>query len=164
MRKPDMFCKHHDCGRRAFTLVELLAVIAIAAIIMSAVLSAYVQARRHAKVARAQAELRELLKAWSQYYLAYNGWPASLDGKTEVPMDYAGALQPLYATLAGGAPNPDNPKGIPFLNIAPPVAGQQYYQDPWKNPYRVSFTHGKVVNETALRISVSFPNTESNRP
>jgi prepilin-type N-terminal cleavage/methylation domain-containing protein len=140
--------------RQAFTLVELLAVLTIAGILMTAVIGAYTQARRHAKIARAQTELRELLKAWSLYYQTYGAWPAGYDTTTK-DMSYA-ALQPLFAS--------GNDKGIPFLSIATNSASGNYV-DPWGKPYQVTFKiQSGVKNETALRISVSFPNSERNRP
>ena len=147
--------KGSSTSLQAFTLVELLAVLTIAGILMTAVIGAYTQARQHAKTARAQTELRELLKAWSNYYITYGGWPAAVAGQPDVPMSYT-TLQPLFAS--------GNDRGIPFLSIATNNASGSFV-DPWGSPYLVTFkTQSGVKNETALRVSVSFPNSERSRP
>ena len=135
--------------RTGFTLIEMLVVIIIVATLVGMLGGAYVEARNHAKRARAETQLRELVKAWAQYYQTYGGWPTS---GNDIPMTYS-KLTPLFA--AG------NSNSIPFLSIQlQPSAGNADppYTDPWGNTYKVSFGVGVENQESALRISVAFPN------
>jgi len=133
------------CG--GFTLIEMLTVIVIIAILIGILGGVYIQARDHAKRGRAETQLRELVKAWNEYYVMYTNFPCM--GQVNVPMTYAN-LQPLFA--AG------NPKNIPFLSIN--IQPNTTYCDPWGNPYQISFGNGVSPQEVAMRIAVSFPNRE----
>jgi prepilin-type N-terminal cleavage/methylation domain-containing protein len=134
--------------RAGFTLVEMLVVIVIIAILIGMLGGAYIQARNHAKRGRAETQLRELVKAWNQYYMTYTNFPSS--GTVPVPMTYAN-LQPLLAS-----DTTDNPKGIPFLSIS--LQSGATYCDPWGNPYYITFGSQQAPQEVAMRIAVSFPN------
>jgi len=142
-------------GRRGgFTLMEMMIVITIAAILLGLLAGGYTQALNTAKRARAETQLRELVKAWNEYYIAYpkkqdgtGGWPPSLDGQTDVLMTYD-KLKYLFAD--------NNDKGITFLSINIPAAGT--YCDPWGNPYKITFKTQTSQQDIALRIAVSFPN------
>ena len=141
--------------RAAFTLAELLTVIAIAAIILTMISGAMVAARNHAKRARAEAQLRDLTKAWMQYWMVYTNWPASVSGQTDVEMTYS-TISPLFA--AG------NPRAIPFISIK--LNSGERYLDPWKNVYKLSFLQSdlsKTTNAAAMHISVALPNRDRYR-
>ena len=55
-----------------FTLVELLMVMVVGSILIAIISGAYMQARQNAKRARAETQLRELVKAWTE-----SGWPTN---------------------------------------------------------------------------------------
>ena len=138
-----------------FTLVELLVVMVIAAILIAMMGGAYMTARNHAKRGRAETQLRELCKAWTEYYLTYTNWPGAVGGPAggnNVAMSYA-TLTPLFAE--------GNDKGIPFISIK--IATGENYCDPWGNPYKISFGSGQAIQESAMRIAVSFPNRDRYR-
>ena len=156
----------------------MLVVVVIIAILIGMLGSSYIEARNHAKRARAEAQLRELVKAWNEYYLAYsNTWPTVLhlpvDGSSlTVAMLQDSTIQPLFATDTTG----NNTKAIPFLSISPAAfhtysSGESCYTDPWWTPadvyplhaYKITFGSGAAVQETALRIAVSFPNRDRYR-
>ncbi len=146
--------------RNGFTLIELLVVIVIIAILIAMLGGAYAQARNHAKRGRAETQLRELVKAWTEYYMTYNRWPPFLTGLSDRPMTEAN-LSPLFATLSTGAVNPWNTNGIPFLSIK--ILPGETYCDPWGNPYKITFKSGTDGQDMALRIAVGFPNRDRYR-
>ena len=116
--------------RAGFTLVELLAVISIIALLTAASLGSLFRARAFAKRAKAEAELRELVNAWGQYYTTYWEWPSSLNGAREVEVT-SSLLEPLTDPANG-----DNKYGIVFLNYS----GTGTYKDPWGSAYRLTFS------------------------
>jgi prepilin-type N-terminal cleavage/methylation domain-containing protein len=147
-----MTARTHRTGKRAFTLVELLVVIVIGALILSILAGALSQAQRNAKRARAETELRELTKAWMQYWMTYGTWPAGYGGQTK-DMTYEN-LQPIVDVESD-----DNKRRIAFLSIK--IGPGQEYLDPWKHVYRVKFNNpgdSVVEHEASLRVSVEFPN------
>ncbi len=149
-------------GRRGFTLVEILAVIAIAGILMTMVGLSMIQARRLARRTRAQAELRAMVDAWLQYLQTYTDekyWPGDMQ---DVEVDYE-LLKPIIAPQEAATANP---RQIMFLEVV--LSQNQEYRDPWRqNAYRISFkrlTEDSLVTETAMRTSVSFPNNQRRWP
>ena len=65
--------------RRAFTLIELLIVVAIIGILAAIAIPNFLQAQVRAKVARAQGEMYTLGLALPQYQLEYNAYPYDWD-------------------------------------------------------------------------------------
>lgn len=70
-------------SRRAFTLLEVLVVVAI--IVMLAGVGGYYLLQRYeeAKVSRAKTDVHELKNQLEQYKLKYNDYPASMEGLTQ---------------------------------------------------------------------------------
>lgn len=145
--------------RDGFTLAEMLVVIVIIAILISMLGGAYIQARNHAKRARAETQLHELVKAWNLYYMTYTNWPSVVGGAGggTFQMQQDTTMQPLFATDTTGS----NTKQIPFLSIS--IAPGATYCDPWGNPYNIVFGQGHAPQQVALRIAVSFPNRDRYR-
>ncbi len=147
-----------------FTLTELLVVIAMIAILMGMISTGLLQARRNAKRAKAEAELRSLVSAWGQWFQLYGPdtdyeWPGAVDGQTDIDMD-ANNLGPVI-----DASNSDNPKGIVFLNASIERTGKnpdRKYLDPWGNPYRMDFdTSAKDLGSVfKITSSVYLPNRD----
>jgi prepilin-type N-terminal cleavage/methylation domain-containing protein len=137
--------------RSAFTLVEILVVIALASIIMSMVVGSLAQARNLAKRAKAEAQLRELVSAWHEYFVLEGEWPSDVDNGVDVEMTYD-----KLDALTDPDNADENPRGLVLLNVT--LKTGESYKDPWGNVYKLSFKAPDVQNETALRLSVAFPN------
>lgn len=66
-------------NRRAFTLIELLIVVAIIGILAAIAVPNFLSAQVRAKVAKAQAEMRSIGDAYINYKLDNNAWPPHAD-------------------------------------------------------------------------------------
>jgi prepilin-type N-terminal cleavage/methylation domain-containing protein len=148
---------------RAFTLIEMLTVIAIIGILAGLLFPAIGAALKKAKVAKAQTEVKAIETALKGYYTEYGKWPAA----PTTPSDYNyGAWNPdLTGYLDNGhlmnvlrsISDPDatygngnyqnNPRKISFLEaptkslLKDPVAPDSNYLsyvDPWGIPYQVA--------------------------
>ncbi len=68
--------------RRAFTLIELLIVVAIIGILAAIAVPNFLNAQIRAKVAKVVSEQRAVRDAYLQYFMDRNGWPKHIDGDT----------------------------------------------------------------------------------
>lgn len=143
------------CGvprsKAGFTLPELLTVVTIIALLMMASFGALTRARVLAKRTKAEAQLRELINAYEQYYATYGDWPSFIQAGRAVDVD-SKILRPLTD------PNytSENPRGIVFLNIN----HTDEFLDPWKGKYKLMFetgTSGGDRNKTAFEATVALP-------
>ena len=73
---------------RAFTLIELLIVIAIIAILAAIALPNFLEAQTRAKVSRAMADMRSMSTAIEAYYVDNNAYPRGRAAGTEVTTNY----------------------------------------------------------------------------
>lgn len=108
-------------NRQAFTLIEMLIVIAIIGVLAGLLLPAISRVKKRAKLAATQAETRQLAAAWKQYYSVYERWPSpDLIGHTEEPVRISGELASI---LAGGSyvdteGREQNPKRLRFMEFS----------------------------------------------
>lgn len=95
-------------SEKGFTLIELLVVIAIIGILSSVVLASMNSARKKARDARRQADLKSLQLALESYY----------DTASTYPTSTGTVAASLTALTAGG-----------YISVLPtdPAAGQNYY-------------------------------------
>ncbi len=75
-------------GRRAFTLIELLAVVAILTLLVSLLLPTFTQARRRAKMVKCASNLRQLGNAFHMYAFDYRGMAMPLAYFDDWPITY----------------------------------------------------------------------------
>jgi len=141
-----MSLKRRGCisrkGRRAFTLIELLLVIAIISVIASMLLIALGKARRKAKRVAALAEMKALDGAWKKYYQKYVRWP-KLMPVVPIPqpqLETVGfPVEGMIARVIEGENENDNNKDeLSFINFT------RFDKDgdpvnPWGGRYHVKF-------------------------
>jgi prepilin-type N-terminal cleavage/methylation domain-containing protein len=150
-----------DRRTNAFTLIELLTVIAIIGVLIGLLFPAIKSALLKAETTKAQVHISSLEAAFKSYYTEYGHWPiadtvsndtyivdtnlvALLQGVNVAPPNQpTGLIWPAYnvgffiiptATFQG------NPRGIHFLDFKQadlsPTLG---FVDPWKRPYYCRF-------------------------
>ena len=135
----------------AFTLVEMLVVLAMISILMGVTFSGIGKARTRARVAKANSEVRSLMNAWLAYESSYDDWPVAMEGE-EID-----ATESNIGELLG-----KNKDGTVYLNAS--IKGGAF-RDPWGKPYRF-----KVLRDTGeenkatdyFGSAITFPNR--NRP
>jgi len=123
------------CRRRAFTLVELLVVIAVIAILASLTISILGAVQGKGARSRAQSEVASVAAAIDNYFLDNGSYP---------PMD-AGAsntTSALYAALCGGQKVYFEPKATMLQTNTP----QTSFADPWGDPYFYSTDPAIIQN------------------
>ena len=131
--------------REAFTLMEMMVVIGMLGVLMGVTFSGIGQARTRARVAKANAEVRELVNAILAYEAAEESLPV-----TQGPVD---ATETALADLLG------NSGGPVYLNV--PVKGA--FLDPWGKPYRFRIgLEQESGEEEKFSATVTFPNRHRN--
>ena len=136
--------------RNAFTLIELLTVIAIIGVLAALLFPAVKSSMLKAETTKAQTAMSGLSHAFRSYYTEYGKWPVS-DSVNNINYFVDGNL---VALLSGQditvAPTKDtggtsgklegNPRKIVFLEFKQADLGtittcQGCFMDPWKQPY-----------------------------
>ena len=126
--------------KKAFTLVELLTVIAVIAILMAAFTTSVEKARRRAKIARATQEIKEMTNA----ILAYEQYAVDRTLKNDANGSWAKCSEGAMAMILGGRSGASGEK-IPVLYNAHITQGM--ILDPWGHPYQYCI---KAVTKTAI--------------
>ena len=128
--------------REAFTLMEMMVVIGMLGVLMGVTFSGIGQARTRARVAKASAEVRELVNA----ILAYEAAEEALAVTPQPVEANATSLKELLGDAGGPV----------YLNMK---SRDGVFRDPWGQPYR--FRIGlKQESGSAEKFSatVTFPN------
>jgi prepilin-type N-terminal cleavage/methylation domain-containing protein len=120
----------------AFTLIELLTVIAIIGILAGMILAGVAKAKERARITRAKAEIVAIETAWHEYLREYTLWPNS--PQVDIGSDGSGGALSVAAyvsgtvtsLLAGVNVDGQNPKLITFMEF------RKDFLDPWKRPYK----------------------------
>jgi prepilin-type N-terminal cleavage/methylation domain-containing protein len=119
-------------SRTAFTLVELLAVIAIIGIVVALVFPAMMRAYEAGRVERARTEVANLDMALQSYQVQYRAWPLGLNGG-----EFDTALLGVLTGRATGTERTRNPSRRVFVEVGPlSTNAVGTLIDPWSRPYR----------------------------
>lgn len=162
--------------QRAFTLLELLAVIAIIAVLTGIVIGVGRRASESGKTARAKAELAVLSAALESYRRQYGDYPRTSENATVV-QSLIGKLGPtgtainpagrahleaakFLLALAGAPDSPVDPFNNPAAVLLDPW-GQPYRyayktQTPWTNPSFVLYSIGPDGDANATLLTGGF--------
>ena len=138
--------------RAAFTLIELLMVIAVIGVLAGLLMVAVTAAREKGRRTRAMGETRELAKAWKAYWILYGdtlGWPY---GRSNVVMN----AEAMKILLAAEETARWNPQKIIFID-APADATEVGFRDPWNRMYTVDFSSSVEPGEEIYERAVFFP-------
>ncbi|NUP90736.1 MAG: prepilin-type N-terminal cleavage/methylation domain-containing protein [Candidatus Sumerlaeia bacterium] len=102
---------------RAFTLIELLIVVAIIAILAAIAVPNFLEAQTRSKVSRCRADLRSIVTALEAYRIDFNAYPYHR-GPGEAGF---GEMEPVHVNNGYGAPRANAFRTIP-LRLSTPVA------------------------------------------
>jgi prepilin-type N-terminal cleavage/methylation domain-containing protein len=144
--------RDHVKTKRAFTLIELLTVIAIIGVLIALLFPAIKSALGKAETSKAQTAIAGLATAYKAYYTEYGRWPAT----TTDPSGIMSTTNWMVALLRGEDKSGTegiikyngNPRKIRFLEmktqdlVIDPVNNLTNFVDPWKNPYELIFDIG----------------------
>lgn len=159
---------------RAFTLLELLAVIMIIAILAGIVIGVGRRAAESGKTARARAELAALGAALEAYKRAYGDYPRILSDSAATD---TGSGQALYAAL-NGQRGPQLASADFAVRqrvlleksrfaLASPAAGDDAVNavvDPWGNPYRYAYNPGPAWRNSSFVLLSAGPDGSATLP
>jgi prepilin-type N-terminal cleavage/methylation domain-containing protein len=138
---PWNFLSRRKRSPRAFTLIELLIVVAIIAILAAIAAPNYLEAQMRAKVSRVESDLRTMTTGLESFRIDFNTYPEGTDDASRMPapvVQELDALAPGYYTFASLGPNGE-PAGGGFPTLTTPVAYlSNAFIDPFagtKNPF-----------------------------
>lgn len=144
-------------NRKAFTLVELMVVVAMIAMIIAAMITSIAAAKHRTKVQKALSEVKII----SQAILAYENYNHGDDKFELPPLNDQPADKSTLGFLLGDGGQTKSGK-IPALLIASLNNGEKLL-DPWGTPYKVRITKssGRVKINSAnstMRTGFIVPN------
>ncbi len=145
-------------SRAAFTLVELMVVVAMIAVIIAAMTASIAAAKQRAKIQKATSEVKII----SQAILAYENFMQHGGDEFELPvMNDKQADSSSLGFLLGMDGSTESGK-IPALVLAS-LSGSEAMLDPWGNPYlvRIQKSSGSVEIKSAnstMRTGFVVPN------
>ena len=133
----------HKPRSSAFTLMEMMVVTGMLAILMGVAFTGLGRARVQARVAKANAEVRELVNALLSY---------EAENELLEVSDAKDATTGNLSMLLGGTGSDKVYLNASMVNNA--------FRDPWGTPYRYRVVEGRVTEGNATRVAaaITFPN------
>ncbi len=110
--------KRENVARRAFTMIEMLVVIAIIGLLVGMLFPAISAALKTARKVQAFAEVEALETAWLQHYAAYERLPEFVEDEdaTKIEDDVAAVLDPGLRQNPSEV-DPSNPRRTAFMEF-----------------------------------------------
>lgn len=144
----------------SFTLIELMAVVAIIAILAGLILGGAGAVRQRAARGQAKAEVSAIEAGLVRYQMDFGGYPVS-SGITPsganypaTPSGYITAGQVLFTNLWGAATyGTTSGGGKQYLNVKPSMvntSGVNYFIDPWGYAYGYFWDGASSLNGGAM--------------
>lgn len=118
--------------RRAFTLIEMLVVIAIIGILAGLLTPAVAMAIRRAGIVAEKTIVKNIKIAWESYYRDYGVYPNNLYGSS----DYIGTIDQTAIRILNGEDLNYNKRAIPYYSMTTNDAVSGALVDRWKAPYQ----------------------------
>lgn len=124
----------------AFTLVELLGVIAIIGILAGLTLGGAGAVRRQAATSSAKAEIAALQAACERYFADNNAYPTNTSANPSVNFTptasaYTQSATTLFTSLVGSANLNSSPTNKRYFEPKPKMVLGNYFVDPWGYAY-----------------------------
>jgi len=122
---------------RAFTLIELLIVVAIIAILAAIAVPNFLEAQVRSKVSRVRADMRTIVTAMEAYFTDNNGYPLHVDfPDPPIPPNFRPWFAALTTPVAYITSMPTDPFTGNFLRKGmTPAAGNCIHYDPFWNTW-----------------------------
>lgn len=133
--------------KKAFTLVELLVVIAMIVIITGAMTTSFSSSRERARIQKATSEVKII----SQAILAYEQWNSE---NTLKPMEDQDADSGSLDFLLGSGTSKSGDR-IPTLLMAQ-LRGGGKMLDPWGHPYKITIRQGSIPSIDTLSLLTGY--------
>ncbi len=119
-----IFTKRMGPAHVAFTLIELLIVVAIIAILAAIAVPNFLEAQVRAKVSRAKSDIRSLATAIEAYHVDNNEYPEGTDNPARMPqyiVDRLGTLAPGYYSFCTRETG-NRMLGVHFFGLTTPIS------------------------------------------
>jgi prepilin-type N-terminal cleavage/methylation domain-containing protein len=136
-------------NKRGFTLIELMVVIAMIAIFMTAVATSVGQTRERARMEKARSDVKVI----SQAILAWENYTRGGKNELEEMNDQEADSSSLSFLLGQG--ETANSGQIPAMLMAQLSAGGKM-RDPWGTPYRIRIKEGAIPHPSDFNLSTCF--------
>ncbi|MFH1737907.1 MAG: prepilin-type N-terminal cleavage/methylation domain-containing protein [bacterium] len=163
-------------SNRAFTLIELLIVVAIIGILAAIAVPNFLNARMRTMVTRTYSDLKALHSAMEMYRIDNNAYVPDYDSggvpgasasmneyltysKLTTPVSYMASI-PLDPYFIGSTAGAAHPKAVAYFQYAGPYGGRQDPRDAWR-PSGTIYTMTSLGPDKVDQIGWSYPHDQA---